>query len=181
MAPMFIALLVVWTSAKDVPDVVFDVYGGSVLIYVTFLSLRIAAVGGVLQWLFLPMIRDQALENFLSKIKCNKTLILAVTSAVVLLHDFKRRSQIVMEARMARGLVGRTRLSKWKSFLSTISPVVYTSILSGINRSDLWTHRGIDVVEYRAANSRNNQNLKITEFLLIFWFLLLVTLIWFIN
>lgn len=169
VVPMFAALLIVWLSANERAVEINTIYDGNVYLYVTFLTLRIAAIGGVLQWLLLPLIKEKKFERFLREIGCNKHIILAITSTLVLLEDFKRKSKVVVEARIARGLVGKSRLAKWRSFPSTISPVIYTSIISAIQRSDLWAHRDLDVIGVKASEQEFSKS-SVTDYLLLFWF-----------
>lgn len=169
VAPMFAALLIVWLSASERAVEIDTIYGGNVYLYVTFLTLRIAAIGGILQWLILPLIKEKKFERFLREMGCNKNIILAITSTLVLLKDFKLKSKAVVEARIARGLVGKSRLAKWRSFPSVISPVIYISIISAIQRSDLWTHRELNVIGVK-ANEQEPSKSSATDYLLLFWF-----------
>lgn len=173
--PMFLALLIVWLPAAEKPEIVRVAFAGNVYWYVGFLALRIAAIGGVLQWLLIPVIREKKVESMLRDLRVKPQIVLAVTSTLVLLEDFRRKSRIVIEARIARGLVGKGRLAKWKSFPSTISPLIYTSIISGIQRSDLWAHRDLKLIGYRSVESTSAE-FGLLDIFVGLWFISLSTL-----
>jgi hypothetical protein len=172
--PMAIALSFVWIGATEKPIEVETYFYGNTLLYISFLVLRIASIGAIFQWLFIPLIREKKLDAFLSDIHLGQKVITAVVSTLVLMEDVKRKGSQAIDARIARGLVGNNRIDRWKSVLSTISPVVYTSIIAGINRADLWSHRGINVYQNSNKNSIK-QKMKFIDWFCVTWFLLLAS------
>lgn len=168
-APMYVALLIVWLSASERPQIVESAFGGNLYWYAGFLALRIAAIGAVLQWLLVPVIQQNRLESVLHELGAGRQVILAITSTFVLLDDFRRKGRAVLEARTARGLVGNSWMARWGSILSTISPLIYISIISGIQRADLWHHRNLAIVGFKATGD-NRSEYRPVDFALVLWF-----------
>lgn len=167
--PMSLALTLVWYGASERPDIIDQYFYGKTYFYIAFLVMRIAAIGAILQWLFVPIIKTNSIRVFLSDLGFSGKVILSFVSTLVLLEDVKRKGKQVLEARIARGLSGKTRMEKWRAILSTISPVVYTSIIAAINRAEFWSHRGIDIYE-QSKSAESNKKMNISDYCLLIWF-----------
>ena len=80
----------------------------------------------------------------LKKWKLNTNTIILIISSATLLEDIKRRSELIIEARFARGYVGRRTL--WNTIIQipfVLLPLVISILKTADQRAENWQQRNI--------------------------------------
>lgn len=140
-SPIFLALLLVWVMAIDPKLIPIGHDNG--IEYSLFLWLRIVSWGGILQFLFLPLV-DQPLhlKHFLNRNGVSSLLSMLIIYSIIFLPEMHRRLKQIIDARRAQGyqLNGLTGLRELPAILM---PLISSLLDSAIKRSELWSHRNL--------------------------------------
>jgi hypothetical protein len=101
--PIFLALLLVWGYVIEPANVPATYTSG--ISYAVFSWLRIVAVGGTLQALFLPLVaKPDHLRSFLACTGLGGTVGLLILASIIFLPEVKRRLGSIIDARRAAAL-----------------------------------------------------------------------------
>jgi energy-coupling factor transporter transmembrane protein EcfT len=140
-APLLLALLVVWGWAASAKQIPLPHMSG--IQYAVFCWLRIIAVGGILQTLFIPLIEQpRHLTDFLDRTRLRGAPATLIVASIVFLPEVRRRLDRIVDARKAQGhsLRGIRALVEVPQLLM---PLVSSLLDSSSQRAELWSHRGI--------------------------------------
>ena len=145
VAPILVALLVVWTASSSAPPFEpIDWPGPPGPGYALLIAARILAAGALLHAMVLPLVAAGELAATLTAWGVGAKGTQIVVSSIALMEDVKRKAQRVADARAARGLMPKRRWHRLKALPALLRPVFFGSLESAIRRADLWRHRGID-------------------------------------
>jgi len=140
-APLLVALAILWGWIIDPHQIPAPHPNG--LSYAVFLWLRIVAVGGILQFLFLPLITSpNHLRDFLERTGLSGSAGTLIVTSIVFLPEVRRRFLRIVESRKAQGHV----VSGIRGLLelpTILMPLVSSLLDSATTRAELWSHRGI--------------------------------------
>lgn len=155
ITPVFLALILVWSTAQISPPVVpIDWPASAGMGYALLVSIRIATAGAIMQSMILPELRRGRIPTILASWGIPASGIQIATSSLVLQEDFQRRVRQVIEARTARGLMPNSRWGKLRSLPLLLRPVFISSLESAISRSELWQQRGLDPLDLKHGEER---------------------------
>lgn len=140
--PLAAWLFVVWGFIVAAPPGA-PVHSNSVggLLYAGRISVRLAAVVGVMQALLLSVSLDQ-LGRGLFSLRIPRPIVLVVLSVFALGPELRKRMDQVLTARAARGLMrGGGRWRAVRNTASTLVPLVSWGFRSAALRSEFWLQR----------------------------------------
>lgn len=141
MVPLLLALLLIWHFAVDAAQI--PVPHGSGIEYAAFLWLRVVAAGAVFQWLFSPLVAEPLhLRAFLHRTGLGGGMGTLIITSIVFLPEVRRRIGQLLDARMAQG----EKIGGWRGFMAMptlLTPLIASLLDSAMQRSELWSHRGI--------------------------------------
>ena len=137
--PLLFALLIIWGLLVKPPASMH--LGG--ISYAVAIWLRIAAIGGVFQWLLLPLAeRPIHFRSFLASLHLSGTLGTLLITPILFLPEVRRRMARIMDARKAQGLPA-TGIAGVRALPSMLTPLVSSLMESSLARAELWSHRGL--------------------------------------
>jgi len=140
-APLLIALLIMWGWIIDSHQVALSSVSGKE--YAIYLWLRIISWGGVLQFLFAPLIENPThLKDFLRRVGLSGSFGTLIIASIVFLPEMQRRLAQITDARRAQGnsLGG---LKGMKDIPTLMMPLISSLLDSAAKRAEFWSHRGI--------------------------------------
>ncbi len=139
--PILLALLLVWGYVIE-PANVPSIYTNGVS-YAVFSWLRIVAVGGTLQALFLPLVaKPDHLKSFLECTGLSGAVGILILASIIFLPEVKRRLGSIIDARRAQGHVV-SGIKGLRQLPSLLMPLVASLLDSASKRAELWSHRGV--------------------------------------
>jgi energy-coupling factor transporter transmembrane protein EcfT len=140
--PLAAWLVVVWGFIVAAPPGA-PVHSNSVagLLYAARISMRLAAMVGVMQALLLSVSLDQ-LGRGLFSLRLPRPVVLVILSVFALGPELRKRMDQVLTARAARGLMrGGGRWRAVRNTASTLVPLVSWGFRSAALRSEYWLQR----------------------------------------
>ncbi len=150
--PLLIALLILWGWLIDSHRVALSNANGKE--YAVYLWLRIVSWGGVLQFLFVPLVEKPShLKNFLHRVGLSGSLGTLIIASLVFLPEMHRRLSQIMDARRAQGNPFRG-LKGLRDIPTLLMPLISSLLDSAAKRAEFWSHRGI--LETGRATVREN-------------------------
>lgn len=139
--PMLLALLIMWGWIVDIHKVPEPFTNG--VTYAFFAWLRIISWGGVLQFVFIPLVEKPAyLRSFFDKTRLNGKFGILIIASIVFLPEMQRRLYQIIDARHAQG----KQLSGLKGLIdlpTILMPLISSLLDSASKRAELWSHRGV--------------------------------------
>ena len=137
--PLLIALLVIWGYLVEPPSS----NGQNRFDYVLLIWLRVAAAGGALQWMLLPLVEQPLhLRAFLSALRLSGSIGTLLVTPILFLPEVRRRLARIIDARKAQGLPTRG-LAGLRAMPWMLMPLISSLIESSLARAELWSHRGL--------------------------------------
>lgn len=165
--PILLALVVLWGWVIDSQQVPFSYKTG--VNYALFLWLRIVSWGGMLQFLFLPLIEHPShLKSFLDRTGLRGVFGILIITSIIFLPEMRRRLGQIIDARHAQGNSLRG-LKGLKDLPSLLMPLVSSILDSAAKRAELWSHRGI-LESGRGASREIAYNIPLSAFFLMYAF-----------
>lgn len=141
--PMMGMLILVWgyvTRAPPNEPMGSDPRGG--IIFATLIALRLAVVGGAFQLAMLS-IPSRLLPATLRGWGLRGEGLVVALGVFAVEPELKLRSEQILVARRARGLLGGSRWAGMKQFPHLLRPLFVWSIRSAIHRADMWEQRAM--------------------------------------
>jgi len=139
--PMLLALIILWGLIIDNRQIPLSNVSG--IEYALFLWLRILSWGGVLQFLFLPLVEMPShLNEFLRRAGLSGSFGTLIIASIIFLPEMRRRLSQIVDARRAQGIPLRG-LKGVKDIPTLLMPLIASLLDSAAKRSELWSHRGI--------------------------------------
>jgi energy-coupling factor transport system ATP-binding protein len=142
IVPFAVALLVVWGIVVAAPPgTPMGSDAGAGFRYASVIALRLAIFGGIFQVVFLTMPLER-LASTLRKCGIRGELFIIVLGAFALLPELALRSDQVLTARQARGLIPNLSFSsRLRQFPYVLRPLLAWALRSSIQRSEFWRQR----------------------------------------
>lgn len=135
--PLLAALLLLWGVVASPPS------GEPGVAYALSTWLRIIILGGVAQWLLLPLAEHPIhLREFLARLRLPQSGGALLVAPIIFLPEIRRRIDRIVEARLAQGLPTRG-FAGLCAFPSMMTPLVSSLLESSLARSELWSHRAL--------------------------------------
>lgn len=139
--PILLSLLILWGWIIDSHQIALSNTSGTE--YALFLWMRIISWGGLLQFLFIPLVEEPShLIDFLKHVGIKGSYGILVIASIVFLPEMRRRLTQIIDARRAQGhsLRGLKAIIELPTILL---PLISSLIDSAIKRAEFWSHRGI--------------------------------------
>lgn len=135
--PLLVALLVVW-GVINPPRAAGQLSG---IAFALASWLRIIILGGIFQWLMLPLANHPVyLKAFLQRLRLPSSSGALLVAPILFLPEIRRRLGRIVDARRAQGLPSRG-FAGAKALPAMITPLVASLLESSLARSELWSHR----------------------------------------
>ncbi len=165
--PLLLSLLVVWGWVIDPHKMPLSHQAESGVNYAFFLWLRIAAWGGVLQFLFVPLVEHPSyLKGFLERTGLGGVSGTLIIAAIVFLPEMRRRIGQIIDARNAQGTPLRG-LKGVRDVPTLLMPLLSSLLDTAAKRAELWSHRGL-LAEGRGKSRELAYNRLLSTFLFLF-------------
>lgn len=137
--PLLVALLIVW-GVINPPRAAGQLSG---IAFALASWLRIVILGGVFQWLMLPLANHPVhLKAFLQQLRLPPSSGALLVAPILFLPEIRRRLGRIVDARRAQGLPSRG-LAGARALPAMITPLVASLLESSLARSELWSHRRV--------------------------------------
>jgi energy-coupling factor transporter transmembrane protein EcfT len=163
--PLLLSLLVVWGWVIVPHQIPLPHKSG--VSYAFFLWLRIVAWGGVLQFLFVPLVEKPShLTDFLDRTGLGGLMGMLIIASIIFLPELRRRLGQILDARNAQGTLLRG-LKGLREVPGLLMPLISSLLDSAVKRAELWSHRGI-LVKGRGASREIAYNGLMSIFLFLF-------------
>lgn len=163
--PLLLALLLMWGWVIDPHQV--PLFHKNGINYALFLWLRVVSWGGVLQFLFVPLITQPShLKDFLDRTGLGGTFGILIIASIVFLPEMHYRLRRIIDARRAQGSPLRG-LNGIKELPTLLMPLVSSLLDSAASRAELWSHRGL-LKPGRCVDLKISYSLPLSAFVFIF-------------
>jgi energy-coupling factor transporter transmembrane protein EcfT len=137
--PLLVALLIVW-GVINPPRAAGQLSG---VAFALASWLRIVILGGVFQWLMLPLANHPVhLKAFLQRLRLPSSSGALLVAPILFLPEIRRRLGRIVDARRAQGLPSRG-LAGARALPAMITPLVASLLETSLARSELWSHRRV--------------------------------------
>jgi energy-coupling factor transporter transmembrane protein EcfT len=167
LLPMGLLLVVVWGVLVGAPPGIAP--GSSPLAGTLFACLvvtRLGLIGGVLQLAVLSIPQDQLLYTLRHWGLRGESLAVAAGS-LILWPEFRNRSDQILSARYARGLIRSRRLAvRFTQLPHLLLPLFSWALRSAIQRSEAWEQRGL-IRRLQAQAEANPVTYSLTDALVV--------------